>query len=79
VVLDLEGHLCPWILSWAGQGEADGFGFGSGFIISVQTRSIAILSLAHVFSNCLKYFFCWNIFISFFFEFNLNISQIQMF
>jgi hypothetical protein len=27
-----------------GQGEADGFGFGSGFAISVQTRSIGIVS-----------------------------------
>jgi hypothetical protein len=42
--LDLGRHPCPWILSWAGQSEADGFGHGSGFPISVQTRSIAILT-----------------------------------
>jgi hypothetical protein len=41
--LDLERYPCPWIVLWAGHSEADGFGFGSGFAISVQTRSIAIL------------------------------------
>jgi hypothetical protein len=43
VGLDLDPHLCPWILSWAEQSEANGFGFGSGFTIFVQTRSIAIV------------------------------------
>jgi hypothetical protein len=43
VGLDLERHPCPWILLWAGQGKVDGFRFGSGFAISIQTRSIAIL------------------------------------
>jgi hypothetical protein len=42
--LDLERHPCPWIISWVGQGEADGFRFEFGFAIFVQTRSIAILT-----------------------------------
>jgi hypothetical protein len=42
--LDLEQHPCPWILSWAGQSEIGGFGHGFGIVISIQTRSIAIVS-----------------------------------
>jgi hypothetical protein len=42
VDLDLERHPCPWILKWAGQDKADGFGFGFGFTISDKTRPIAI-------------------------------------
>jgi hypothetical protein len=34
----------PMKFLWTGQSEADGFGHGSGFPISVQTRSIAILN-----------------------------------
>jgi hypothetical protein len=41
--LDLEQYPCPWILLWAGHSEPDGFGSGSGFAISIQTRSITIL------------------------------------
>jgi hypothetical protein len=44
VGLDLERHPCPWILSWAGHDETDGFGFEFDFAISVQTHSIVILS-----------------------------------
>jgi hypothetical protein len=40
----LERQPCPWIVSWAGQSEASGFRHGSSFGISVQTRSIAILT-----------------------------------
>jgi hypothetical protein len=54
--MDIRGYMnIRWIWIWSdihahgyfngwGQGEADGFWFGSGFAISVQTRSIAILT-----------------------------------
>jgi hypothetical protein len=44
VDLNLERHLCPWILSWAGHSGADEFEHGSSFGISIQTRSIGIIN-----------------------------------